>query len=138
MVDLEGSCTAQPANSGTLLTVEIYLSPTTPQQVIQEIKARVVDSPTNAETPLDQPGVVDGIYRPMPAASSHSSANVHPHFQLDPSIVLKTVPSIELKAGKSSLGFGVRTFLIAAGCIYQVTCAAVYTVPLIGQLQPLT
>jgi hypothetical protein len=45
MVEFGGSCIGKAANSGTL-TVEIHLSPTTPQVVIQQILALVVDSPT--------------------------------------------------------------------------------------------
>jgi hypothetical protein len=46
MVDLEGSCIGKAANSGTLSVIEIRLSPTAPQEVIQQILALVVDPST--------------------------------------------------------------------------------------------
>lgn len=48
MVNLEGSCIIKLANSGTLSTIEIHLSLTTPQEIHQEIKALLVDSPCGA------------------------------------------------------------------------------------------
>ena len=113
------------------ITIEIHLSLATPEQVILDIEALVVDSPTIAETPIDQPGEVLWILRPGAVGSFLTSGYVHP--RLVPSIQLTTVPSIEIKTGRH---FGLRTFLILSGIIYHVTGAAVYTVQLIEKQQP--
>lgn len=126
MANLEGSCIGLAANSGTL-TVEIHLSPDAPQEVIQRIQALVVDSPSDQEIPRDQPGVVDGKYRPKPAASSYSSVNAVPQR-------LKLIP-VEGKTGKPSLMATLAVLLIVCQITYYVSGTADHTIEFIELYQ---
>jgi|SRR5271165_314112 len=109
MVDFGGSCITKAANSGTL-TVEIHLSPTTPQQVIQELKALVVDSPAESAT-----------VRIQARGSITVTGQVHP--RLAPDIPITLIPD-EGKTGKPSLMATLAVLLCLSTIAYNVTGTA--------------
>lgn len=117
MVDLGGTARAKFAGSGTLSVVEIHLSQDTPQEVIQQILALVVDSSEEQETPTDQPAVVDGVLRIKGvAASSFSSADVQPSS-------VRLIP-VESKTGKASLMASLAVILCLSTITFNVTGTA--------------
>jgi hypothetical protein len=85
----------------------------------------VVNSSEEQEIPRGQPGIVDGIYRPMPAASSSSSANVLP-------TLIKLIP-VESTTSKESSWLKLRIDLAS---IYYVVWIGVGIVQLLVWLQP--
>jgi hypothetical protein len=121
MVDFAGSCIAKAANSGTL-TVGIRLSPTTPEEIIQQIRALVVDSASDKEIPIDQQAAVDGIVRIKAAARSTSSASVN---------LVKLIP-VDAATSKDSSWLR----LIDIASISYVVTIVVGTVQLLIWLQP--
>ena len=118
MVNLEGSCIIKAANSGTL---EIHLSPTTPQVVIQQILALVV-APQEREGRIHNATVAinTGITVKASAdvqASSFSSAD----FQV------RLIP-VEGKTGKPSLMSTLAVLLLVAELAFYVSGTADHTI----------
>jgi hypothetical protein len=125
MVDFGGTCIGKAANSGTL-TVGIRLSPTTPLEVIQQIRALVVDSPPNTETPIDQPAVMDGILRIKAAGSAITSGHVQPRF----------VRLIPVDATTSKGSSWVKLIVDAVSIPYYVVWTGVGILTFLGLIQP--
>lgn len=123
MVNLGGPGTIKAANSGTL-TVEIRLSPDTPQEVIQQILALVV-APEKTEGRIigAKVGIEAGVSVVASpeivkaGASSSSSAN----FQV------RLVPA-EGKTGKPSLMATLAVLLIISQITYHVSGTADHTI----------
>jgi hypothetical protein len=118
MVDLEGFCVGEAANSGTL-TVEIHLSPTTPQIVIQQILALVVAPESEGRIIEAKVGIEAGTSvkaSPEVQASSFSSADIK----------IRLLP-VEGKKSKASLMTTLAVLLIVSQITYHVSGTADHT-----------
>jgi hypothetical protein len=110
MADLQGSCIIKSANSGTL-TVEIHLSPTTPQVVIQQILALVV-------APQEREGRIH---------NATVAINAGITVKASPDIQVKLIP-VEGKTGKWSLPSGLRVLLFVVELAFYVSGTADQTI----------
>jgi hypothetical protein len=107
MVDLEGTCIVKASNSGMLIVIEIYLSPTTPPQEIEKIKGFV-------------------------AASSHSSANVQPTTLVK---LTPVDPKTDKPSLLASLGVTLGVWVLIAELAFYVSGTAKHLIEFIELYQ---
>jgi hypothetical protein len=113
------------------ITIEIHLSLATPQQVIQEIKAFVVDSPAIAETHAAPPKASSGILRVQVRGSAIFSGYVRPR-------LVRLIP-VGDKTDKPSLVTSFAVLLYVVQLAYYVSGTADgtadYTIQFLEQYQ---
>ena len=115
MVEFGGAAHPKFSGSGTLTVIQIHLSPDTPQEVIQELKSFVVGPPPpEGGAKIVQSGDDSPILRIQARGGIITSGNVQPRLELE------LVSPPEFKAKKWSQGFGIPTFIFAAGIIFHI------------------
>jgi hypothetical protein len=102
--------------------IEIRLSPTTPGDVIQRIRARAVDPTSGVGTPAVHQGTVELTG----TASARFLAEVH----------LSLIPPAQPKTGKESLEFTLKLAVAVAGIAYYVSGTPHHIVEFLEDLKP--
>jgi hypothetical protein len=126
------------------ITIEIHLSPNSPQEVIQLINALAalavaVDSPKRVGTIHNAKVEIDSGVSVLASADVLHNAKVGIGLgasSLSSADVQVRLTPVETKTGKWPLGFGLRVFLVVAGIAYYVSGTADNTVQFLKNLKP--